>query len=185
MEPFIGEIRLFAGTYAPKGWLECGGQVFKALQHPTLFAIIGYTYGGNDDTFALPDLRGRAVAGAGDGVGLTSWPLAQRKGMEEVSLTESNLPPHNHFVSTYASNNEADLAEVADARFFLSRYKVKGLTNLAENFRSPTIPGDTTDVIMAVESIGFTGGSLPHYNMQPYLTLRYCIAVEGIYPMKP
>lgn len=186
MEPFIGEIRLFTGPYPPKGWLDCEGQVLNVTDNIALFSILGKTYGGDGKAnFALPDLRGRAVVGAGSGPNLTPWPLGERRGMEDVQLDWTNLPVHTHSVSTYASNSEADLAEIADGRFFLSRYKVKGLPNLAENFRSSSIGGHTTDVRMATESIGITGGSQPHENMQPYLTMRYCIALEGVYPPKP
>ncbi|SCW45367.1 phage tail protein [Ancylobacter rudongensis] len=186
MEPFIGEIRLFAGTYAPKGWAECGGQELTVREHPTLFSIIGKKYGGDGrTTFALPDLRGCAAVGAGQGPGLSAWPVGWRGGDEDVTLGLPNLPLHTHSVATYASNAETDLAEAGGDTLFLSRYKVKGLPNLAENFRSPSIGGDTVNVYMAAQSIGETGGSQPHENMQPYLTMRYCIALEGVYPPKP
>lgn len=183
MDPFIGEICLFSIVYTPQGWADCDGQILPVSQYSTLFNLLGFTYGGNGkDTFALPDLRGRAVLGAGGGPGLSKRDPGEVVGAETVPLSVSNLPPHNHMVSTFASNTDSKLAEVGDADHFLSRYKVKGVTNVAEHFRSPSLPGPTVDVRMSPVTIGLTGGGEPHDNMQPYLTLRYCIAIEGIYP---
>lgn len=185
MEPFIGEIRLFAINFAPRGWADCNGKLMDLQSNAVLFSILGTTYGGDGKTsFALPDLRGCAAVGAGAGPGLPNINLGEVVGAETVRLTTSNLPSHTHIVSTYASNADSDLAEVGDETRFLSRYKVKGLTNVAEHFRSPSIPGPTVNVQMSPSSIGVTGGNQPHENMQPYLTMRYCIALDGIYPSR-
>lgn len=185
MDPFIGEIRLFSIIYTPRGWADCNGQILPISQYEALFNLLGFTYGGNGkDTFALPDLRGRAVLGAGAGPGLSKRDPGEVAGAETMSLSLSNLPPHHHMVSTFASNNDSKLAEVGDADHFLSRYKVKGVTNVAEHFRSAGLPGPTVNVQMSPVTIGLTGGGEPHDNMQPYLSLRYCIAIEGIYPVR-
>ncbi|WP_018390730.1 phage tail protein [Ancylobacter sp. FA202] len=183
MEPFIGEIRLFPLHYPPKGWLICNGNLLEIRSHTTLFSIIGVNYGGDGTiNFALPNIQGRAVLGAGTGLGLSTYSVGDDAGMESVMLTRSNLPPHNHMVTTYASNTDGALDGLPAETNFLGRYKVRGNPSVAEHF----LPGsENLDTELSPITVGLAGGNEQHSNMQPYLTLLYCIATEGIYPMKP
>jgi len=176
-EPFIGEIRLFAGNYAPVGWMACEGQLLYITQYSALFSILGTMYGGNGtSTFALPDLRGRAPIGAGQGTGLTNRVQGQPGGVEQVTLTSSQLPAHTHTLT--ASNLTATTADPSAAL-------------LARTPQNPTnVNGYTTQadqtVTMGSGSIGSTGSGAPVENMQPNLPIRYIICIEGgIYPTRP
>lgn len=183
MEPFIGEIRLFPLTYAPKGWLICNGALLNVRLNTTLFTIIGNTYGGDGTTtFALPNIQGRAVLGAGTGLGLSACSVGDAGGRESVMLTTSNLPPHNHMVTTYVSSKDEASDGVPAETHFLGRYDVRGDPSVAEHF----VPGIVNlDTELSPMTVGFAGGKEEHSNMQPYLPLLYCIATDGIYPMKP
>lgn len=167
-EPFIGEIRLFAGNFAPRGWAFCDGQLLPIAQNQALFSIIGTTYGGDGrTTFALPDLRGRAPIHAGSGPGLTPRVLGARGGEEQVTLTESQLPQHTHslMASTAKADTKTPTGEV-----------------LGGNTKNYTAP--PTNVDTDISSIGIAGEGQAHNNMQPYLTLNYIIALQGIYPSR-
>lgn len=184
MEPYIGEIRLFALPYAPLGWLDCNGALLDVGSHIMLFSVIGSAYGGDGQkNFALPDLQGRAVLGAGNGVGLQSRPAGSVVGSETVALTTPHLPPHTHAVTTYSTGKDEELSDKATAVHFLSRYKVKGSTKLAKYFLKPPAGKHIANVKLSARTISAFGGDEPHGNMQPYLTLRYCIADQGIYPV--
>lgn len=170
-EPFVAEIRIFAGNFAPRGWAFCDGQLLPISQNTAVFSLIGTTYGGNgQSTMALPDLQGRAPMHPGRGPGLTSRQLGQQGGAEDVTLTEAQIPNHNHHVLATSSLGENPSPEGAN----LAR-SVNG--QIYNNTSSNMIP-------MAVESIGNKGGSQSHNNMQPYLTVNYIIALVGLYPSR-
>lgn len=169
-EPFIAEIRIFAGNFAPRSWAFCNGQLLPLSQNTALFALIGTTYGGDGrTTTALPNLQGRAPMHPGIGPGLTSRSLGQRGGDEHVTLSETQIPNHNH------------IAKASDE---------KGETNLPKEnvFAQSTIPiasvysAESPDVIGG--ELTLSGGSQAHNNMQPYLTLNYIIALQGLYPSR-
>ena len=162
-QPYVGEIRLFAGNFAPAGWMFCAGQLLPISENETLFNLIGTTYGGNgQSTFALPDLRGRVPIHFGNG-----FTLAQNGGAEQVTLTVQQLPAHSHPMLASAdpasSPNPAAhvLAETASTTPYFAG--------------PPTVP-------LASQSVTPTGGSQPHDNLQPFLCLNYIISLFGIFP---
>ena len=168
-EPFIGEIRLFTGNFAPRGWALCDGQLLAIASNTALFSIIGTTYGGDGrTTFALPDLRGRVPIHAGTGVGLTARSLGSQGGEEVNFITESQLPAHTHQAMAHP-----DTAFTRDPE---NRVWSRGpsKTNLDR--------GAATLVPMNKKAIGNTGEDEPVDNMQPFLTLNYISALQGLYP---
>jgi len=170
-EPFIAEIRIFAGNFAPRGWAFCNGQLLPISQNTALFSLIGTTYGGDGrTTTALPNLEGRAPMHPGRGPGLTDRRLGQQGGVETVTLTEAQMPNHAHQerANDRRARNEAPSAT--------STFGEAGETVFA--------PGSSTTVPMADQAVSATGGSQAHNNMQPFLTLNYIIALVGLYPSR-
>ena len=169
-EPYIGEIRAFPFGFAPRGWAACEGQLLSISQNTPLFSILGTNYGGDGiSLFALPDLRGLAPMGAGQGPGLTPRPLGTVDGTETVALIESELAPHTHTPRCSTGNGNSYVPAsgywAVDAGG-ASEYGAPGQAKMAANALQPT------------------GGGQPHTNMQPYLALSYCIALQGLYPTK-
>jgi microcystin-dependent protein len=162
-QPYVGEIRMFAGNFAPAGWMFCEGYLLPISEYETLFTLIGTTYGGDgESTFALPDLRGRIPVHQGNG-----YVLAQTGGQEEVTLTQQQLPAHGHaFLASTAVGTAASPVGSALA--------ASGSSNVYR-------PGPT-GVAMAPEALGAVGGSQPHTNMQPYLCVSHIISLFGIFP---
>lgn len=162
-QPYVGEIRIFAGNFAPAGWMFCEGQLLPISEYETLFNLIGTTYGGDgQSTFALPDLRGRVPLHFGNG-----FTLAETGGVETVTLTVSQIPAHSHaFLGSTGVANNANAANnvVAQASSFFPYLNAP-----------PTTP-------MAAGSVSSTGGSQPHNNFQPYLCLDFIISLFGIFP---
>ena len=165
-EPFIGEIILFAGNFAPRGYAFSNGQLLSIAQNTALFSILGTTYGGNGQTtFALPDLRSRVPIHQGQGPGLSNYSLGQVAGTESVTLTASQLPPHTHTVN---ASSQSDITG-----------------NPSGNFPAGGSSYDTAaNTTMSGGMVTGGGGGQPHSIVQPYLTLNYCIAIEGIYPSR-
>jgi len=168
-QPFLGEIMLFAGDFAPRGWALCNGQLLSINQNQGLFSLLLTRYGGNGQTtFALPDLRGRAPIHAGQGPGLTSRVLAEQGGAEAHVLTVAEMPAHSHAASAHAGNGtSASPAGQLPAR------------------DPSAVPhyGSGADTTLGPGAIGAAGGDQPHNNMQPYLVVHYCIATQGIFPV--
>jgi microcystin-dependent protein len=170
MEPLLGSLLLFAGNFAPRGWMFCNGQLLPISQNTALFSILGTTYGGNGQTtFGLPDLRGRAPISFGQGPGLSNYDLGQSGGAESVTLLVSNIPSHNHSLLGDAGNGAPSPQGNVLGSPTANIYDAKGQPNLALN----------------AASIGMTGGGQPVSIMQPYLTLTWIIAVEGVFPSRP
>ena len=171
-EPFIAEIRMFAGNFAPRGWAFCMGQIMSIAQNTALFSLLGTNYGGNGQTtFALPDLRGRVPVGTGQGPGLPSVDLGEKSGSPTHTLIITEMPAHNHPVSVPASQDVGTLYA-----------PVNGSVPAASNQRSAQFAPSGTVQLSAVA--GITGGSQPFSIMQPYLGLSFIIALEGIYPSR-
>lgn len=171
MDNFIGEIMLVPYNFAPRGWAFCAGQILPISQNTALFSLIGTTYGGNGQTtFALPNLQGRAALGQGQGPGLSRYDLGEQDGVESVTLVASQLPVHTHSL----------------------RVATDPASGIAPNgaYPAPTTGGVGNEygtvqaAPMAPNAVGPTGGDQPHTNMQPYLTLNYIIALEGIFPQR-
>lgn len=170
-EPFIAEIRIFAGNFAPRGWAFCDGQLLPIAQNTALFSLIGTTYGGDGrTTTALPNMQGRAPMHPGRGPGLTSRRLGERTGAEIVSLSEAQIPSHNHTVRVYIDDEGG---QTPSSNTVLS-FSGGGLAYHA----------NTSLTAMATQTIPATGGSQPHNNLQPFLTLNFIIALQGLYPSR-
>ena len=168
MDPFIGEIRIFGGNYAPQGWAFCDGQLLPIAQYDALFALLGTTYGGDgQETFALPDLRGRAPLHMGTGASGTPYDLGDQGGVETVTLTTDQIAGHSHAfdASTIDGSSANPGATVVVATGNVSPYVQ-----------------DVVSAQMAQASVTPVGGSQPHENRQPYLAIRFIIALEGIFP---
>ncbi|PLY01014.1 MAG: phage tail protein [Desulfuromonas sp.] len=170
-EPFVAEIRIFAGNFAPRSWAFCDGQLLPISQNTALFSLIGTTYGGDGrTTTALPNLQGRAPMHPGRGPGLTSHRLGERGGLETVTLTEAQMPSHNH--TPRAANVPATM-NAPD-----------GSTALARSVGGNSYAPAANLVPMADGVLAPSGSSQAHNNMQPFLTLNYIIALQGLYPSR-
>ncbi|AQZ93699.1 phage tail protein [Halopseudomonas phragmitis] len=170
MDPFVGEIRIFGFNFAPKGWALCNGQLMPISQNTALFSLLGTMYGGDGkSTFALPDLQGSAPLQCGQGPGLTHRDQGEVGGSQTVTLLESEIPSHSHAwqASIRPANNGTPSGDV----FLASASQSQLIMNASG-----------ANVMMAPEAIGPSGGSLPHNNMQPYLGMIFCIALQGIFP---
>ena len=169
-EPFVAEIRIFAGDFSPRGWAFCNGQLLPISQNTALFSLIGTTYGGDGrTTTALPNMQGRAPMHPGTGPGLTSRRLGQRGGAESATLTEAQIPSHTHNWNGIANPaNDDDPMDKSIAR--------------------PTGLGAYTteapDISLHEDALALSGESQPHNNMQPYLAINYIIALVGLYPSR-
>ncbi len=162
-QPYVGEIRMFAGNFAPAGWMFCEGQLLPISEYETLFNLIGTTYGGDgQSTFALPDLRGRVPLHFGNG-----FTLAETGGVETVTLTASQIPAHSHpFLAAGVTGNQISPAG-----------------NLpANSFNVTPYINDVPNGNMNASAIGSVGGSQPHNNFQPYLCVDFIISLFGIFP---
>ena len=165
---FIGQVKLFSGNFAPRGWHDCDGSLLPIAQHQALFSLIGTIYGGDGQTtFALPDLRGRAVVGAGQGPGLSPYTLGQSSGVESVTLTSSQIPAHSHALQAAAT-----LGATASPAGAVPAASPDGVGAYAA----------TPDATMHAAAFENAGGTQPHPNMKPFLAIRYIICLEGIYP---
>lgn len=169
-DPFVAEIRVFPFNFAPQGWAFCDGQLLPLSQNTALFSLLGTTYGGNGKSnFALPDLQGRAPMHPGQGPGLSLHDLGETGGSETVTLLESEIPSHSHAMR--ASPDDGDLKAPTAAR------------SLARSINGSVYQSVTTGLqMMAPQAITPVGGDQPHNNMQPYLTLNMCIALQGVFP---
>ena len=164
-QPYVGEIRMFAGNFAPAGWMFCEGQLLPISENETLFNLIGTTYGGDgQSTFALPDLRGRMPVHEGNG-----FILAQTGGVESVALGVNQIPAHNHAVRCEGTN--AGTQPTPAGNFFASA-----------GVQLYTAAANAVPVAMRAGLVGATGGSQPHNNFQPYLCVDFIISLFGIFP---
>lgn len=176
MEGTIGEIRMFAGNFAPRYWAFCNGQLLPINQNQALFSILGTTYGGNGQTnFALPDYRGRTPIGQGTGPGLSSMYLGQTGGTESTTLLISQIPAHSHTLN--ASANGPTL-NTASGNLSASQSRSNGGT--MPNVYVPA----ANPVAMGPSAIGNTGGSQPFSNLQPYLGMNFIICLSGVFPSR-
>ncbi len=168
-QPFLGEIRIFAGNFAPRGYMFCQGQILPISQYAALFSLLGTQFGGNGTTnFGLPNLQGCAPLSQGNGPGLSLYDMGESTGTETVTLLYTQLPAHTHALQSRSSRadrsnaNNAMLAQASDALYANS----------------------TPNAQLNPASVSPTGGSQPHNNMQPFLVLSFIIAVQGIFPAR-
>lgn len=166
--PFLGELGLFAFGFAPQNWALCQGQLLSIAQNNGLFSLLGTYYGGNGTTtFALPDLRGRTPISSGQGPGLGNYPQGTVTGAESVTLITSELPPHNHLLS--GSSTTGTLSDPVNN--YIAPYG-EGVKEFA----------GSSNTTLNSSSVTNAGGGQAHTNLQPYLTLNWCIALQGIFP---
>jgi microcystin-dependent protein len=173
-DPFVAEIRIFPFNFAPRGWAFCDGQLLPISQNTALFSLLGTTYGGNGKSnFALPDLQGRAAMHPGQGQGLSLRDLGEVGGEETVTLLQSEMPLHTHGLrATVEDGTQGTLAN--NVTLATSVAGTLYQTNTSANL-----------VAMSPAAISPAGGGLPHNNLQPYLTLNFCIALQGVFPPRP
>ena len=173
-DPFIAEIRMFGGNFAPRGWAFCNGQLISIAQNTALFSLLGTNFGGNGQTnFALPDLQGRAPMHPGNGAGLTPRGSGERGSERNLTLPSTEMPAHSHAISGAVIANSAPTGTPNVASLF---------TNSSPNSLYANAVG--TPVILAPQAISIAGGSQPHNNMQPYLAVSFIIAMQGIFPAR-
>lgn len=167
-DPFVAEIRIFPFNFAPRGWAFCDGQLLPLSQNTALFSLLGTTYGGNGQSnFALPDLQGRAPMQPGQGPGLSLHDLGETGGSETVSLLESEMPTHAHFVNASLSDG---ISSSPTGQQLATGIGV-GMFAAPADLRA-----------MSPQALAPVGGGAPHNNMQPYLTFNFCIALQGVFP---
>jgi microcystin-dependent protein len=172
-DQFLGEIRMFPFNFPPNGWAFCDGQLMSIPQNTALFSLFGTVYGGDGrSTFGVPDLQGRAPMQPGQGPGLTLHDLGESDGVETVTLLQSEMPAHAHLM----------MAEVNPGQVKLPG-PTTSLARSAGGYAYLAAPANL--VPMAPEAIQPQGGDQPHNNMMPYLTVYFCVALQGIYPSRP
>ncbi len=172
-DQFLAEIRIFPFNFAPTGWAMCNGQLMPISQNTALFALLGTYYGGDGkSTFALPNLQGSAPMQPGQGQGLTERFLGEASGVESITLLQSEIPVHTHTLKTSSEPGDNSVPSPNMA-----------LTVSTGAFAY--VGGSPTLAPMALQALAPAGGALPHNNMQPYLTLNFCIALQGVFPQRP
>jgi microcystin-dependent protein len=171
-DPFVAEIRLFPFNFAPTGWAQCNGQLLPISQNTALFSLLGTYYGGDGkSTFALPDLQGAAAMFWGQGNGLSQRFLGEQNGSPTVTLLTSEIPSHVHTVNAKIAGGQAIPTGLV--------WGTSSAAKAAANFYAPAAP---SPVNMNPTALSIAGSSFPHNNMPPYLTLNFCIALQGVFP---
>jgi microcystin-dependent protein len=171
-DPFVAEIRIFPFNFAPRGWAFCDGQLLPISQNTALFSLLGTTYGGDGKSnFALPNVQGNAPMQPGQGNGLSLHDLGETGGSETVSLLESEIPSHAHVMRAH-NGDQGDHQNPASN------------TSIAQSAQGSAYKSNTGQNLVALNSsiLAPAGGDQPHNNMQPYLTLNFCIALQGVFP---
>jgi microcystin-dependent protein len=176
MDPYLGEIRMTGFNFAPTGWALCNGQTLPISQYSALFALLGTTYGGNGTTtFNLPDLQGRVPIHWGNGAGLSPYVIGGKGGTENVTLLSNQMPVHNHLVNV---NNQPGISADPTNNYLAE--------TAAPNTRPPVLTQTYTNAAptgtLASAAVSVAGGNLPHPNIQPFLTVNFIIAMQGIFP---
>jgi microcystin-dependent protein len=175
-DPFVAEVRVFGFNFAPRGWAQCNGQLLPLSQNTALFSLLGTTYGGDGkSTFALPDMQGNAAMQPGQGQGLSERFLGETGGSQNVTLLQSEIPVHTHNMMAFTQVPGDLFGPTAQNNAILAR------SNNGAVYNTNT----SGAVQLAPQALAPAGGGLPHNNMQPYLTLNFCIALQGVFPARP
>lgn len=175
-DPFLAEIRMFPFNFAPVGWATCDGQILPISQNAALFSLLGTNFGGDGrSNFALPNLQGCCVVDVGQGPGLSQYSVGESGGDQNVSLTDQQNANHIHSVGV--ADALANSATPANNVFARGNFNNSGATGAVDLYTA-TAPG----VTLRASEIGVTGNGQPHNNMMPYLTLNFCIAMQGVFP---
>jgi len=173
--PFVAEIRMFAGNFAPTGWASCDGQLLPISQNTALFSLLGTTYGGNGKSnFGLPNFQGSAAMGQGSGPGLSARFLGETGGEQNVTLLQTEMPMHSHTFQVGIGGARGGVSTPAN------NFLGSGVAGTDKIFAAP--PGNTT---MNPVALTIIGGGLPHNNMPPFLTVFFIIAMQGVFPARP
>lgn len=176
--PFVAEITMFAFNFAPAGWALCQGQLLPISQNTALFSLLGTTYGGNGtSTFALPNLQDQTAVSFGQGPGLSDYVQGEEVGTPTVTLLTTEIPAHSHFFS--ANTNTGTVVDASNNQLGVSQGGTKQNTYNANIYSTQTNLATTN---LSPFAVGLAGQSFPHNNMQPYLTLNFCIAMQGVFP---
>jgi len=179
VDPFVGEINIFPFNFAPKGYATCMGQIIPISQNTALFSVLGTFYGGNGQSnFALPDLQGRMPVGAGQGPGLSNYDLGESGGAEAVTLFQSEIPAHNHTLTPGVAPGTVQSPAVVPPATPGASWSTAGSQRPVPNLYQTSTP----NVSMHPQALQIVGGSQPHNNRMPYLTLNFCIAMQGVFP---
>jgi microcystin-dependent protein len=177
-DPFLAEIRMFPFSFAPRNWALCNGQLLPLSQNTALFSLLGTIYGGDGkSTFALPDMQGRAPMFWGQGQGLSLRVQGELSGVESITLLTSEMPAHAH--SAQATTAAANTNQPSAAALARGQFSFQGTTGAV-----PMYFTGAPDSLMAPQALSPTGGSLPHNNMQPYLTVNFNICLAGVFPSR-
>lgn len=169
MEPFLGEIMMFGGNFAPRGWALCNGQLLPIAQNTALFSLLGTNYGGDGrSTFGLPNLQGRAPMFYGTGPGLSAYQIGEMSGVESVTLGVNAIPSHTHTMQGTGDDDQS----------------ASPIGAVAGRGESP-LYRSAPDTDFAPDALAVAGGSQPHNNMQPFLTVTFVIALQGLFPSRP
>jgi microcystin-dependent protein len=172
-DQFVGEIRIFPFNFAPTGWALCNGQLLPISQNTALFSLLGTYYGGNGtSTFGLPNLQGNVPVDYGQGAGLSLYNIGQTGGSQTVTLLQTQMPSHSHGVHAFASAGGQNPGPTTT------------WSELTQRGQNAYTPSSAQNVSMNAAALSVTGGGQPHNNLQPYLTLNFCIALQGIYPSR-
>lgn len=173
--PFIGEIRIFGFNYAPVGWALCNGQMLAISQYTALFSLLGTTYGGNGvSTFQLPNLQSRVPLHFGTGLGLSTYNMGEEGGVENVTLLYNQMPVHNHLIEVDANASGKNTPSGS----------ILGTVPPLAPAENKIYSGNAANATMSPAAVSTAGGNLPHNNLQPFLAVNYCIALEGIFPSR-
>lgn len=179
-QPYLGEIRMFGGNFAPRNWMLCTGQLLSIAQYSALFSLIGTTYGGDGTTnFALPNLQSRVTMGQGNGTGLTPRTLGEVGGQENVTLTIQQIPSHIHALNATTAV-AADGGQTPGSNYVLAQPSGTGEVYTVNDGTQPP----PTSLTLPAQSCSMTGSNMPHDNIMPILCVNYIIAVAGIFPSR-
>ncbi|MBV9993032.1 MAG: phage tail protein [Alphaproteobacteria bacterium] len=174
--PFVAEVTIYPFNFAPKGWAFCAGQLLPISQNTALFSLLGTTYGGDGkSTFGLPDFQGSVPLGQGQSPGTSQYFLGEQTGVESVTLITSEMPSHNH---GFVASSDQGTTTVSTGNQLAKALTPGKLQSYTGNY----LNNSNVNVAMSPLSTSFSGGGLPHQNMQPYLTLNFCIALQGVFP---
>ena len=170
--PFVAEVRIFGFTFPPTGWAFCNGQIMPISQNTALFSLLGTNYGGDGkSTFGLPNLQGSVPIGQGQGPGLSQRFIGETGGAPSVTLIDSEMPVHNHTVNATSTPGEVSSPTAA--------------VSIARSSGKPAYVAPASLTNLNFQAVAPNGGSLPHNNLMPFVTLNYCIALQGVYPPRP
>ena len=175
-EPFVAQITMFGFNFAPKGWAMCAGQLLPISQNTALFSLLGTMYGGDGKSnFALPNLQGQAAISAGQGAGLSQYFQGETVGAPTITLPTSEMPQHNHH---FMATSTAGTAQTSAGNQLAQAFSGSKTVNYTGNYLSTNAPNTS----LSLAALTQTGSNAPHNNLQPYLAINFCIAMQGVYP---